>query len=203
MLAEEFGAAGPVSSDKLLQLYRHGSRATVVKYLKQHLMKQAAAEGVMTVGDMSMAVKPGVALDKQVDAFVKSLEGAHSMPQTFGKKLPKEVQEALSSGEYNPDDALVILTDKPTHTAMDQPWKDAFNNIRKGGAKQATAQSVFDDVADGIRKTPGLSDSEKAARIARLQGEMFTELGLVPGREYPIPRIYNWWEILASKAKGN
>jgi hypothetical protein len=202
MLADEFGATGPISSDKLLQLYRHGSRPTVVKYLKQYLKKQAAAKGVMTVRDVSKKVNPRVSLDKQVDAFVESLEGAHSTPQTFGKKLPKPIQKSLPGGKYNPDEMLVAFTDWPTHTAMDQPWKDAFNNIRKGGAKTATAQTVFDEVADGIRKTPGMSDGEKASRVARLHDEMFTELGLVPDREYPIPRIYTWREILAFKMKG-
>lgn len=192
---EELGATGPLTSDKLVQMYRHGSRATVAKYLKQHLVKLAAADGVMTVGEMSMKVKPGTDLEKQVAAFVSRLEGAHSTPQAFGKKLPKGIR-------YSPDDALVILTDKPIHTFMDQPWKDAFNDIRKRGAKQATGQEVFDAVADSIRKTPGMSESEKASRIARLHDEMFTELGLVPGRPYDIPRIYNWREILALKAKG-
>ena len=65
----------------------------------------------------------------------------------------------------------MIFTDKNTHTFMDQPWKDAFNNIRKGGANEATGQRVFDEVADGIRKTPGMSDSEKAPRIGRLHDE--------------------------------
>ncbi len=202
MLAEEFGAKGPITSDKLLQLYRHGSRPTVVKYLKLDLKKQAAAKGVMTVGDMSMKVKPGVALDKQVDDFVKSLEGAHSTPQSVGKKLPKDVQKALPEGKYNPDDALVTLTEKPTHTFMDQPWKDAFNNIRKQGKKEATGQWVFDEIAKGISKTPGMSASEKASRIARLHDEMFVELGLESGRKYPVPRIFSWREILAFKAKG-
>jgi hypothetical protein len=201
MLADEFGAKGPVTSDKLLQLYRHGSRATVVKYLKQYLMKQAATTGEMTLGDVSAKVEPGVPLDKQVDAFIKNLEGAHSTPQTFGKKLPKDVGKDLPAGKYNPDDALVALTGKPTHTAMDQPWKDAFNNIRKSGVKEATAQEVFDAVADGIRRTPGMNTSDKNSRIARLHDEMFGELGLEPHRKYPIPRIVKWWEILAAKAK--
>ena len=46
-----------------------------------------------------------------------------------------------------------------------------------------------------------MSDGEKASRIARLHDEMFTELGLLPSRKYPIPQIYKWWEILAFKAK--
>ncbi|HEY7269446.1 MAG TPA: DUF4157 domain-containing protein [Dehalococcoidia bacterium] len=188
-LGEEAGATGPLTSDKLVQLYRHGSRATVAKYLRRHLMKQAAKENVLELGEFTMKIKPGVPVEKQVDAFVKHLEGAHSMPQSFGNKLPKGVK-------YDADDALVILTDKPIHTAMDQPWKDAFNAIRKSGVKQATAQQVFDAVADGIRRTPGMAESEKAARIARLHDEMFVELGLVPGQRYDVPRIFTWQEIL-------
>lgn len=201
MLTEEFGSKGPITSDEILQMYRHGSRATVVKYLKLRLLKEAKTTGVMTVGNMSMKVKKGVALEKQVADFVKSVEGAHFTPQSFGNKLPKEAQRELPGGKYNPDDALVAPTIKPTHTAMDQPWKDAFNSIRKGGAKEATGQRVFDEVADGIRKTPGMSDGEKASRIARLHDEMFTELGIEPGRKYPIPRVLTWQEILALKAK--
>ena len=204
MLSKELGATGPITSDKLLQLYRHGSRATVVKYLKEHLKKQAAApegKGVLTVGDMSMKINPRVALDKQIDAFVKSLEGAHFTPQSISKKLPKDIQDALPGAKANPDDALVLFTEKGTHTAMDQPWKDAFDRIRKSGAKQTTGKTIFDEIADGIHKTPGMSDSEKASRVARLKDEML-ELGLVPDRKYDVPQIYEWWKKLASKVKG-
>jgi hypothetical protein len=189
-LREEAGATGPLTSDKLVQLYRHGSRETVAKYLRRYLMKQVAKDGVLELGEFIMKIEPGVPLKKQVDAFVKHLEGAHSMPQAFGKKLPKGFK-------YDEGDALVILTPKkPTHTLMDQPWKDAFNDIRKSGAKQASAQQVFDIVADGIRRTPGMAESEKATRIARLHDEMFVELGLVPGQRYDVPRILTWPEIL-------
>jgi hypothetical protein len=70
-----------------------------------------------------------------------------------------------------------------------------------GENKKAKAKWVFDEVADGIRKTPGMTDSEKASRVARLHDEMFTELGLLPSRKYPVPYIKRWWEILAAKAK--
>lgn len=191
MLADEFDATGPITSDKLLQLYRHGSRATVSKYLKRDLMKQAASDGVMTVGGMTRKVDPKKPLEKQVDEFVKSLEGTHSLPQSVGNKLP---------GEYNAADALVILTEQPTHTAMDQPFKDAFRALRATGQKEATGQWIFEKVADGIRNTPGMSASEKASRVARLEQEMF-ELGMKAGEKYTVPRILNWWEILAFKAK--
>jgi len=201
MLTEEFGAKGPVTSDALLRLFRYGSRGTVIKYLRRYLLNEAKTAKVLKVGDFELELKPNVSVEKQIDDFLKNLEGAHSTPQALGKKLPTDVQKQQPGGKYNPDDALVVFTDKPTHTAMDQPWKDAFNNIRKGGAKEATAQRVFDEVADGIRKTPGLSDSEKASRVARLQDEMFRELGLVPTKTYPVPYIMKWWEILAAKAK--
>src|SRR5204862_2984722 len=124
MLRKEFGAEGPVTSDKLLRMFRYGSRDTVVKYLKQYLLKEAKTKKVLELGDFELEVKPNVAVEKQVDEFLKRLEGAHFTPQAFGKRLPEEVQKALPGGEYNPKDALVVLTDKPTHTVLDQPWKD-------------------------------------------------------------------------------
>lgn len=204
MLAKEFDASGPITSDALLQMYRHGSRETVVKYLKENLRKQAAdpkSKGVLTAGDHTLTLDPSKPVDPQIDAFVKNLEGTHATPQSVMKKLDKDTQEALPGGKANPDDSLVILTPKGTHTFMDQPWKDAFDAMRKSGVPEATGQRIFDEVADGIRKTPGMSDSEKASRIARLQDEMFVELGIARDRSYKVPRIVKWWEILAAKAK--
>lgn len=209
MLSDDFGATGEVSSGKLIQLYRHGSRATVTKYLKQSLIKQAQALAggstgepkVLTIGEFKLELKPGQSVSEQIDSFVKNLEGAHSMPQAFGKKLPKDAIRDLRGGKYNPDDALVQFTPKPTHTQMDQPWKDTFNKIRASGGNTRTAAEVFDSVADGIRKTPGMSDAEQTSRIARLHDEMFTEMKLDPGRSYPVPRIYTWADILGFKAK--
>jgi hypothetical protein len=210
MLSDDFGAKVDLSSDKLIQLYRHGNRATVTKYVKQSLMKQAQSLSgtpnkgpqVLEVGDFKLELKPGQSVQKQVDAFVKKLEGAHSMPQAFGKKLSGDAVRDLPRGKYNPDDALVQFTDKPVHTAMDQPWKDAFNKLRKSGATETTGGKVFEMVADGIRKTPGMSDGEKASRIARLHDEMFTEMKLDPNRPYSVPRVYTWLEILGFKSKG-
>jgi hypothetical protein len=210
MLSSEFDAKGDLTSGKLIELYRHGSRATVTKHVKQSLMKQAQAlraaankgPQVLELGDFKLELKPGQSIEKQVDAFVKKLEGAHSMPQAFGKKLPGDTVRDLPGGKYNPDDALVQFTDKPMHTAMDQPWKDAFNNLRKSGQTETTAGKVFDMVADGIRKTPGMPDGEKASRIARLHDEMFTEMKLDPNRRYSVPRVYTWLEILGFKSKG-
>jgi hypothetical protein len=201
MLVEEFGAKGRITSDKLLRLFRYGSRPTVIKYLKQYLMKEAQTETVLSLGEFELKLKPNVSVERQIDDFLKNLEGAHFTPQAFGKKLPEDVTKSLPGGEYDPNDALVVFTEKPTHTAMDQPWKDAFNKLRLGRNNEATGQWVFDEVADGIRKTPGMTDSEKASRIARLHDEMFTELALVPSRKYPVPYIMRWWEILAAKAK--
>ena len=210
MLWEDFGAKGNLTSDKLTQLYRHGNRAAVSKHVRQSLMKQAQAlsgsarkgPAVLEIGDFKLELKPGQPIKTQVNAFVKKLEGAHSMPQAFGKKLPGDAVRDLPGGKYNPDDALVQLTDKPVHTAMDQPWKDAFNTLRKSGATETTGGRVFEMVADGIRKTPGMSDSEKASRIARLHDEMFTEMKLDPNRSYSVPRVYTWLEILGFKSKG-
>ena len=191
MLADEFGAKGPITSDKLLHLYRHGSRATVSKYLKRDLMKQAASSRVVSVGDIALKIDPKIAVEKQIDDFVKSLEGTHYLPQSVGKKLP---------GEYSAADALVTLTERTTHTPMDQPFKDAFRTLRAQGQQKATGRWIFDQVANGIRRTPGMSAREKASRVGRLDQEMFVELEMKPGDEYSIPQILEMWEILAFKA---
>jgi hypothetical protein len=200
MLTEEFGAKGPITSDKVLRMYRYGSRATVIKYLKQYLMNEAKTEKVLSLGDFELELKPNVGVEKQINEFLKNLEGAHFAPQAFTKRLPKDVTKALPGRKANPRDALVVLTEDPIHDVMDQPWKDAFNKLRLGGEKEATGQWVFDQIADGIRKTPGMSESEKASRIARLQDEMFVELRLDPSRKYSVPYIMSWQEILAAKA---
>jgi hypothetical protein len=95
----------------------------------------------------------------------------------------------------------VVLTDKPVHTTMDQPWKDAFRGLRDRGVKNITGQGAFDEVAGGINNTPGMSASEKASRIARLHDEMFVELGLDRKAKYPVPRIPTIQEILRFIAK--
>jgi hypothetical protein len=219
MLTDEFGAKGPAKADKMLEMYFHGDRDKVSKVLNDYLMKQAAQKGIsasgkvklggkkvsLDVGDFSLELKGGRSLAKQVKAFVKGLQGAHSTPQTFGGKLPPGETAGLPGGKYNPKDALVVLTDTPTHTAMDQPWKDAFRALRKGGTREETGKWVFDQIADGINNTPGLSAADKASRIARLTDEMFVELGLGASTKYPVPRVPTIQEILkyiaARKAK--
>lgn len=200
-LQAELGATGPVTSGALLQLYRHGARATVVKYLRAHLHSQAqdpANQGVLTLGEHRLTLDPTKPAGPQIDAFVKNLEGAHFTPQAVIKKLPAALQETLPGGKANPDDALVVLTDKATHTRMDQPWKDAFDKLRKSGVREATGQQVFDEVADGIRRTEGLSEPERASRVARL-GDELRELGIQLDGKYAVPMIVKWWEWRARR----
>ena len=215
MLKDELGDKADLSADKMLEMYFHGDRDAVSKRLNDYLIKEAAKQGIGTagkvklggkkvtleVGEFTLELKGGKSLTKQIKAFVKGLEGAHSTPQAFGKKLPKGVQSGLPGGEYDPRAAAVVLTDKPVHTTMDQPWKDAFRGLRDRGVKNITGQGAFDEVAGGINNTPGMSASEKASRIARLHDEMFVELGLDRKAKYPVPRIPTIQEILRFIAK--
>ena|GEM_PF-4464826 len=215
MLKDELGDKADFSADKMLEMYFHGDRDAVSKRLNDYLIKEAAKKGIGTagkvklggkkvtleLGEFTLELKGGKSLTKQIKAFVKGLEGAHSTPQAFGKKLPKGVQSGLPGGEYDPRAAAVVLTDKPVHTTMDQPWKDAFRGLRDRGVKNITGQGAFDEVAGGINNTPGMSASEKASRIARLHDEMFVELGLDPKAKYPVPRILTIQEILRFIAK--
>ena len=88
---------------------------------------------------------------------------------------------------YNPDAALTTLQETALHTEMDQPWKDAFQNMRRQGRTTATTQEVYDAIANSIESSPQLSRGAKDTLKLRLQDEMFVEYGLQPGQQLTLP----------------
>ncbi len=103
-------------------------------------------------------------------------QSMHGLPRSVGKHLP----------DYDPNAALTILGERNLHTAMDQPWKDAFQNMRRQGRTTASAEEVFDAVANSIRQSPHLSENLKKTLTARLHEEMFVEYGL-RGQQLTLP----------------
>jgi hypothetical protein len=120
---------------------------------------------------------------KELKLSGQDVQSAHELPASVGKRLP--------GGGYNPKAALTTLQEKATHTGMDQYWKDAFQAMRRGGRTQATAQEVYDTVAESIRRAPNLAQGEKDSHILRLHDEMFIERGLKSGDllDLPYPNI--------------
>ena len=101
----------------------------------------------------------------------------HGLPRSVGKHMPG----------YDPEAALTTLGERESHTVMDQPWKDAFQNMRRQGRTTASAQEIYDEVAGSIRQSPDLSAEMKETLTLRLRDEMFVEYGLAPGQQMRLP----------------
>lgn len=73
------------------------------------------------------------------------------------------------------------------HTELDQPWKDAFQAMRRDGMTRASAQEVYDAVAGSIDSSTELSPGMKDTLKFRLFDEMFVEYGLQPEDQMTLP----------------
>jgi hypothetical protein len=107
----------------------------------------------------------------------KQVQSAHGAPQSVMKKVPG----------YSPRTALTKLMDKASHSGMDAYWKRTFRSMRAAGRQRATAQEIFDVVAESINRAPSLAAGEKSSLIARLTDEMFMESGLTPTDMLDLP----------------
>jgi hypothetical protein len=143
----------------------------------QMLQGEGAAGPVQSGGPVTM--QPHSAAREARDLLGVSgadVHSAHGFPQSTGAGLPG----------YNPRTALTTLQERAVHTAMDAFWKDAFQNLRRQGRTTASAQEIFDAVADSIGRAP--FDAEYAGSlIQRLSDEMFVELGLQSNTQLPLP----------------
>lgn len=104
-------------------------------------------------------------------------QSMHGLPRSVGKHMPG----------YDPEAALTTLGERESHTVMDQPWKNAFQNMRRQGRTTASAQEIYDEVAGSIRQSPDLSGEMKNTLTLRLHDEMFVEYGLAPGQQMRLP----------------
>ena len=118
---------------------------------------------------------------QEIGVSGKDVESGHLLPQAVGKKVVG----------YNADHALTRLLKKSTHASMDAPWKADFKAMRAAGKTTATAQEVFDTVANAIQKAPEIEPGEKMSLIAALTDEMFMQHGLKPDDllDLPYPNI--------------
>jgi hypothetical protein len=105
------------------------------------------------------------------------MQSAHVTPRSAMRKVPG----------YDADDAFTKLLPSDVHRSMDAYWKSQFRAMQAAGKSTATAQEVCDVVAESIRRAVGISDGTKASLIARLQGELFMDLGLKPGDVVELP----------------
>jgi Domain of unknown function (DUF4157) len=104
-------------------------------------------------------------------------QSMHGLPRSVGKHMPG----------YNPNAALTTLGERTLHTDLDQPWKDAFQGMRRQGRTTASAQEVYDAVADSIGRSSQLSPGRKDTLKLRLHDEMFVEYGLQPAEQMTLP----------------
>jgi hypothetical protein len=107
----------------------------------------------------------------------QSHQSAHGLPRSVGRGMPG----------YDPRAALTTLEQTGIHTGMDAYWKAEFQAMRRSGRTTATAQEIYNTVAESIQRAPGLSQTYKDALKLRLQDEMFVEFGLNSADVLPLP----------------
>ncbi|WP_406335901.1 DUF4157 domain-containing protein [Streptomyces sp. NBC_00203] len=99
-------------------------------------------------------------------------QSMHGLPRSTARDLPG----------YDPKASLTTLGDKQIHGVLDEPWKQAFQRMRRAGRTDVTAQEVYDEVAKSIEQSPDLSAGRKTSLKLRLWDEMF--------KEYNLPQDY-------------
>lgn len=104
-------------------------------------------------------------------------QAMHGLPRSVGKDVPG----------YSPRSALTTFGDPTLHAELDQPWKDAFQDMRRRGREKASAQEIYDAVADGIDRSTRLAPGLKSTLKLRLHDEMFVEFGLQPAQQLTLP----------------
>jgi hypothetical protein len=107
----------------------------------------------------------------------RDVQSAHTLPQSVGRGI----------AGYNADHALTRLMGRAEHAGMDLYWKQQFQAMRAAGKTQATAQEIFDIVAESIRRAPDVPAGEKSSLIARLSDEMFMDFELKQSDMLDIP----------------
>ena len=58
---------------------------------------------------------------------------------------------------------------------MDAHWKSCFQEIRRKDGRTATAEAIYDVLAESIQRAPDLAQPVKTAMKRRLHDEMFVE----------------------------
>ncbi len=155
------------------------SEADEFQAFQQMLREEGASGSVRAEGDIIQLGPHGAASQNRSALGVsgRDVQSAHGAPQSVMKGM----------AGYNPNHALTKLMDRGAHTGMDRYWKEAFQNMRRAGQTEASAQTVHDVVVESIRRASGLSAGERNSLIARLSDEMFVEFGLKQGDMLTLP----------------
>ena len=103
-------------------------------------------------------------------------QSAHGLAQAVGRNVPG----------YDPNAALTTFQRRATHTALDQPMKNTFMQMRREGRTTASGQEIHDAIASSIRQSP-LPKGTRDSLVARLPDEMFVEFGMSPQTQYTLP----------------
>jgi hypothetical protein len=143
----------------------------------QMIEEEGATEFKAAGEPVTMQPHGGASEARQTLGVSGEHQSMHGLPRSVGKHMPG----------YDPEAALTTLGEREMHTAMDRPWKDAFQDMRRQGRTTARAQEVYDAVADSIRRSPQLSADLKNTMTIRLHDEMFVEYGLAPGQQLRLP----------------
>jgi hypothetical protein len=105
------------------------------------------------------------------------VEAAHAAPRSAMRGVPG----------YDPKEAFTNFLQHDPHYSMDAGWKSEFQAMQARGQSTAPAGEVFEIIKKSIQSSKGLTQSAKDSEIARLQVEMFIELGLDPSDVIPLP----------------
>ena len=171
-------AQGEASSMRLLGA-GSGPRTAAQEYDDfMQMLSQEGATGPVVSGDpVTMVPHAGAREARDMLGLTGQHQSAHGFPQSVGAGLPG----------YNPRHALTTLHQRAIHSGMDAQWKAAFQALRRQGRTTASAQEVYDAVAQSIRASPDLPAGMADTLALRLYDEMFVELGLAPGTQLPLP----------------
>jgi len=145
----------------------------------QSMLREEGATGTLQSEDPFSMQPHGGAREarQQLGVTGSQQQSAHGLPRSVGRNIPG----------YDPNAALTTLQDTALHTEMDQPWKDAFQNMRRQGRTTASAREIYNEVANSIDQSSQLSSSMKTSMKARLQDEMFVEYELNPSDQLTLP----------------
>jgi hypothetical protein len=158
---------------------RLGAKADEYENFVRYLQEEEGAVGRPQAAGEPVSMQPhgGASEARRTLGVSGDQQSAHGVPRSVGKHL----------AGYDPDAALTTLQQQALHTELDQPWKDAFQDMRRQGRTTASAQKIYDTVANSIDRSSQLAPGMKETLKLRLQDEMFVEYSLQPGQQMTLP----------------
>jgi Domain of unknown function (DUF4157) len=180
-LAEGFGARGATSlatrEGAETELLAPRPRTPADEFADWESWLQAEGSTGATAGGEPISMFPYGGASRARQIADTSEQAMHGLPRSVGRDVPG----------YNPRSALTTFGETGLHAELDQPWKDAFQAMRRQGRTTASAQEIYNEVAAGIDGSTQLSAGMKSTLKLRLHDEMFVEYGLQPGQQVTLP----------------